>query len=105
LPLEKTRPAGRHGKPYWQWAAETPVRLTRPAKPSQKKGKNPAVPGIPVDARPVASRILSETGEALAGWLLLTDVTAVDAATVALWHYWRWQVECFFKLLKSAGHH
>lgn len=29
---------------------------------------------------------------------------AVDAATVALWYYWRWRIESFFKLLKSAGH-
>lgn len=30
---------------------------------------------------------------------------AMDASTLALWYYWRWQIECFFKLLKSAGHH
>lgn len=105
LTFEKTRQVSYHGKLYWQWVAETPVRLTRPAKPSQKKGKKPAVPGIPVDARLVVSRILSETGEVLAEWLLMTNVTAVDAATIALWYYWRWQIECFFKLLKSAGHH
>jgi len=29
----------------------------------------------------------------------------MDASTLALWYYWRWQIECFFKLLKSAGHH
>jgi hypothetical protein len=22
---------------------------------------------------------------------------------VALWHYWRWRIESYFKLLKSAG--
>ena len=37
--------------------------------------------------------------------LLLTNVTAVNTATIALWYYWRWQIECFFKLLKQAGHH
>jgi IS4 transposase len=41
----------------------------------------------------------------LAEWLLLTNVTAVNAATITLWYYWRWQIECFFKLLKQAGHH
>ena len=25
-------------------------------------------------------------------------------ATIALWYYWRWKIESFFKLLKSAGH-
>ena len=105
LTFEKTREVSYHGKPYWQWIAETPVCLTRPAKPSQKKEKKPAVPGIPVEARLVVSRIISETGEVLAEWLLLTNVTAVNAATIALWYYWRWQIECFFKLLKQAGHH
>jgi hypothetical protein len=57
-----------------------------------------------VKARLVVSRILAEDGEVLAQWLLLTNVTGVDAATIALWYYWRWQIECFFKLVKSAGH-
>lgn len=106
LIFEKSRQVNYHGKPYWQWVAETSVRITRPAKPSQKKAKHPVVPGIPIDARLVVSRIMSETGEVLAEWLLLTNVnTTVDAATIALWYYWRWQIECFFKLLKSAGHY
>jgi hypothetical protein len=28
----------------------------------------------------------------------------VDTARVALWYYWRWRIESYFKLLKSAGH-
>jgi hypothetical protein len=27
----------------------------------------------------------------------------VDMGTIALWYYWRWSIESFFKLLKSAG--
>src|SRR5690606_6428536 len=27
----------------------------------------------------------------------------VNAARLALWYYWRWQVEGYFKLLKSCG--
>ncbi|MDP2902684.1 MAG: hypothetical protein Q8N96_06205 [Methylovulum sp.] len=100
----KTRQIQYHGKTHWQWVAETVVALSRPAKPSQKKGKQPAVPGIPVAARLVVSRILAEDGKVLAQWLLLTNVADVDAATLALWYYWRWQIECFFKLVKSAGH-
>ncbi|CCE22779.1 protein of unknown function [Methylotuvimicrobium alcaliphilum 20Z] len=66
--------------------AETDVTLTRPAKPSQKKGKKPAVPGIPVAARLVVSRVLSDDGDVLAEWLLLTNVKDVDASTLALWY-------------------
>src|SRR5664280_579019 len=32
-------------------------------------------------------------------------VNRIFTSTLALWYYWRWQIECFFKLLKSAGHH
>jgi hypothetical protein len=105
LVFEKSREVIYHGKPYQQWVAETPVRLARPAKPSQVKGKKPAVPGKPVDARLVVSRVLSEDGELLAEWLLLSNLQETNAGTLALWYYWRWQIECFFKLLKSAGHH
>ncbi len=105
LAFIKTRQVSYHGKTYWQWVAETEVTLTRPAKPSQKKSEKPSVPGIPVAARLVVSRVLSEAGKVLAEWLLLTNVAKVDAATIALWYYWRWQIECFFKLVKSAGHH
>jgi hypothetical protein len=38
--------------------------------------------------------------------LLWTNLPpAVDASTIALWYYWRWRIESFFKLLKSAGQH
>ena len=105
LTFEKSREVIYHGKPYQQWVAETAVRLTRPAKPSRKKVKKPAVAGEPVDARLVVSRVVSEDGEILAEWLLLSNVKAESASTLALWYYWRWQIECFFKLLKSAGYH
>lgn len=40
----------------------------------------------------------------LAQWLLLSNVPAtVDAGRLALWDYWRWRIESFFKLLKGAG--
>jgi len=36
---------------------------------------------------------------------LLTNVPAdkADTAQVALWYYWRWRIESFYKLLKSHG--
>ena len=105
LVFSKTRQVSYHGKTYWQWVAEGDVTLTRPAKPSQKKSKKPVVPGMPVAARLVVSRVLTEAGDVLAEWLILTNVKDVDASTIALWYYWRWQIECFFKLVKSAGHH
>jgi hypothetical protein len=41
----------------------------------------------------------------VAHWYLLSNVAAqVDDAQLALWYYWRWEIESFFKLLKAAGH-
>ena len=104
LTFTESREVTYHGKSAQQWVAAAPVRLTRSAKPSQKKVKKPKVPGEPVSARLVVSRVFSEDGELLAEWLLLTNVDDVDDATIALWYYWRWRIESFFKLLKSAGH-
>ena len=58
----------------------------------------------PGEARLVVSRILSELGEIEAEWLLLSNVKDIDASTIALWGDWRWKIETFFKLMKSAGH-
>lgn len=105
LDFTETRGVIYQGKPARQWVAEAPVHLTRDAKPSQKKGKKPKIPGPPVAARLTISRVLSDQGEVLAEWLLLTNVEAsVSPAMIALWYYWRWRIESFFKLMKSAGH-
>ena len=103
LPFEKVREVIHQGKPQWQWLAETTVSLTRPAKPSRKKTPKVAVPGVPVEARLIISRILADDGTLLAEWFLLSNVMGVDRSTLALWYYWRWQIESFFKLMKSAG--
>lgn len=70
----KTQKVNYHGKTYWQWTAQADVTITRPATPNQKKSKKPAVSGVPVSARLVVSRVLSEDGSVLAEWLLLTNV-------------------------------
>jgi hypothetical protein len=39
-----------------------------------------------------------------ARWCLLSSVEArVAASTLVDWYYWRWRIESYFKLLKSAG--
>ena len=54
--------------------------------------------------RLIVSRIINDRGQVLAEWLLLSNVAGVEAKTFALWYYWRWRIESFFKLLKQAGH-
>lgn len=105
LEYQPAREVQYRGKTYCQYVAQADVTLTRDARPSQKKGKKPAVPGEAIKARLVVSRVMSEDGRVLAQWLLMSNVdAAVSAETLALWYYWRWRIESFFKLMKSEGH-
>lgn len=103
LSFNKIREVTYHGKTHWQWVAEAKITLTRDAC-VKKDNKISKIAGKPVEARLVVSRVLSESGEILAQWLLITNVLDVEAGEIALWYYWRWKIESFFKLLKSAGH-
>jgi hypothetical protein len=94
-----------HGRRAWQWVAEVSVRLTRPAQ-RNRPGTNDRqrITGPPLPLRLVIAEVRDDAGCVLAVWYLLSNVPAeVDAATLALWYYWRWSIETYFKLLKSAG--
>ena len=96
------------GQECEQWIAGTTVVMTR--KGHSKKGatQQPAAElgaHEPLQVRLVISRILNADGDVVAQWYLLSNVdNYVDTATLALWYYFRWQIESFFKLLKAAGH-
>lgn len=95
-----------HGRAARQYVAETTVVLTRAARPNRKGSKRQSVAGAPVTLRLVVSQVRANNGKVLAEWLLLTNLDAkVTAGQVALWYYWRWRIESFFKLLKGAGLH
>jgi hypothetical protein len=100
-----TREILYHGRPAQQWVAEVAVRLTRPAQRNRpNSGDRRRIPGPPLDLRLVIVEVRDDQGSCLAVWYLLTNLPAeVEAATVALWYYWRWSIETYFKLLKSAG--
>ena len=95
------------GRPATQEIAETTVVLDRPAyQQRQKHGpkRHIRLRGKPIQLRLVVSRVFDKKHKLLAEWYLLTNVPeSVDDATVALWYYWRWRIESYFKLLKSAG--
>ena len=103
-PLVFCREVQWQGQNAWQYVGETPVVLTRPARP-KRRGQPPlTVAGPPVNLRLVVSEVRDAHGKVLAQWLLLSNVSAsVSAAELALWYYWRWRIETYFKLLKSAG--
>ena len=86
------------------WVAEAAVVLDRPARKRVGGGRRVDVPGVPLPLRLVTSWVLSDEGEVLAEWFLLTNAgEEFDAATVACWYAWRWRVETYHKLLKTCG--
>src|SRR5690606_5176163 len=105
--LVKTRDVEYHGKSAEQYVAEVPVRLLRPGQRNRPDaGDRGRVPGAPLPLRLVFAEVRTDAGKPLAVWRLLTNVPPeVDSSTIALWYYWRWQIERYFKLLKSAGVH
>jgi hypothetical protein len=95
------------GSPSKQWIAETTVVLTRAAKLQRhgKQGPRTILHGEALTLRLVVAEVRDGQGKILAYWFLLTNLPAkVSAATIALWYYWRWRTESYFKLLKGAGH-
>lgn len=57
----------------------------------------------PPPARLVLSLVVDEHGKELASWYLLRNVTDVTTSELAQWYCWRWNIESWFKLLKSDG--
>lgn len=107
LAYEQVRTVHHQGQDAVQWVGSTTVVLTKAAKPKRLNAggeRVAAVPGAPLTARLVVSQVRDASDKLLAEWYLLSNVGEdVDAATLALWYYWRWRIESYFKLLKSAG--
>lgn len=96
------------GQPAQQYVAETEVTLHRSAKlhrVRQGKRHRRYVRGKALRLRLIVSEVRDEQGQVLARWLLWTNLAEVAADTIALWYYWRWRIESYFKLLKRAGQH
>ena len=94
------------GRKAVQYLAEAGVSITRISQPKKRVDeKKQRIKGEPVPARFMVSRVEDEQGNILAWWYLLTNVDDVAVDEMALWYYWRWSIESFFKLLKSAGMH
>ncbi len=92
-----------HGVKARQWVAETEVVLDRPAKSDHGRVIKP---GKALRLRLVIAQVRDESGAVLAQWLLFSNVPKeVPAERIALWYYWRWLIETYFKLLKGAGLH
>lgn len=101
------------GQTAKQYVAETKIIIDRAAKPQRTKHSNGGqrrVPGEAIELRLVVSWIKDRDDELLSEWWLWTNLPgqgqaqSVSAEEIAEWYYWRWKIETFFKLLKSAGH-
>ena len=96
----------RHrGKKVRREVAEVEVVLDRIHK-TRVNGKQKDVRGAALTLRAVFVRLIDKKGYIVAEWTLLTNVPVEQANTVTIgtWYYFRWRIESFFKLLKSAGH-
>jgi hypothetical protein len=107
LTFQHARDIDYQGTPAVQKIAAAMIVIDRPAKPkrSDAAGARVApVPGEPLSVRLIVSRIEDTHGKLIAMWYLLSNVDATVAnERVALWYYWRWRIESYFKLLKGAG--
>jgi hypothetical protein len=103
----RVRAVDYHGRQVGQYVAEAAVVADRPAwlhRMIEGERKRREVRGVALPLRLVITELRDEQGRVLERWYLLTNVpAAVSAATIALWYYWRWKIETFFKLLKGAG--
>ena len=97
------------GQKARQYVTETVVTLTEPArKQRMREGKlvHRRVKGAAICLRLILAQVRDAFGNVLATWRLWSNLPdSVDAQTIALWYYWRWRIESYFKLLKRAGQH
>jgi hypothetical protein len=106
--MKQTGPALYKGKPAEQFVAETTVVLNRPARPHRVgrdgKRRHKTIPGPSLALRLIVCEIRDKNGKVLARWLLLSNLGSdASACDIAQWYYWRWRIESYHKLLKSAG--
>lgn len=102
--FESVREVEYQGRPARQYVAQTRVTLHRPGK-KRVGDQRYVVEGRALDLRLVVAQVRGSAGKVLATWMLLTNMQEqeVSAQTLALWYYWRWRIESFFKLLKGHG--
>jgi len=84
------------------------IEITRDAyeKKVNEQGKvsYKKIKGEAVKSRFIVERLVDKENNVVATWLLLSNLKDdVDSKTIGLWYYYRWNIETYFKLLKSSG--
>lgn len=107
LSFDEERVVEIKGKKCIQQIAEAEITIIRPSSSRAKKADKSRVQpikGEPIACRLIVSRIINDDGKEIAIWYLLSNLNKeTNKATIALWYYWRWSIESYFKLMKSAG--
>jgi hypothetical protein len=109
VPLTQAREVLHKGVRATQYIGETRVRIERPARTHRfidgvKRHRN--IAGAPLALRLIVSEVRDAKGKVLAQWLLFSNLPAeIPAERIALWYYWRWNIDSYHKLLKQAGQH
>jgi len=90
------------------YANEVKILITRDAYQTYIKddGKRSTkrIKGEPVEARFIVERLVNSKQEIVATWILISNLQEdVQTEKIALWYYYRWNIESYFKLLKSSG--
>lgn len=105
--LKKVREIELNGKKAFQYIAEAEVILERLGRTKYRTKENEKkrkwIKGKPLKLRFILSEVRDREGKILSTWRLWTNVEEVKAEEIALWYYWRWRIESFFKLLKRGG--
>lgn len=98
-PLRVTTPQGA-GRVQ---VAEALITLDRPST-RRRDGQRIYRPAPHLSVRLVIVRVVDDRDQLVAIRFLMTHgVDEVSATTIAQWYAWRWRIESYHKLLKSAG--
>lgn len=105
--LEFVREIELNGKKAWQYVAETEVVLERLGRlryrSQENEKKRKWIKGKVLKLRLILSEVRDSQDKVLSIWRLWTNVKEVKGEEIALWYYWRWRIESYFKLLKRGG--
>jgi hypothetical protein len=87
---------------------ECEVTITRDANKvtvdENKKLINIQTPGKSITNRFIIVKLIDDENEIVTTWMLFTNVDKkVTSNTIAKWYTYRWNIESYFKLLKSTG--
>ena len=109
IKLKQVSTIEHKGKRVNQLAGETTVTLHRPARTYRRQEdgvrRHVNIAGRPIKLRLIVAELRDDDNKQVGHWTLLSNVDEdVDMSTLVRWYYWRWKIETFFKLMKSAGH-